>query len=130
MESLTRLVAGSAVLSSASKEGLFVGGAYVRNVMTRGTTSWPQDARKCGIGSVLVPSVVSAFEDHLRSLLLAEKKGVVFILENIRRMKKAQKVLKTSEVMKLYKRTHLAKASVSSDNFKNTKGILINKRQY
>lgn len=59
-----------------------------------------------------------------------EKKGVVFILENIRKMKKAQKVLKSAEVMSLYKKTYASKASTGTDDLKSTKGVLVNKRQF
>ena len=58
-----------------------------------------------------------------------DQKGVVFILSHIKKMRKAQKILKSAEVMALYKKTFSTSKSSRSDNVSTT-GVLINKRQY
>ena len=60
---------------------------------------------------------------------ISNEKGVIFILNHIKKMKKAQRILKSAEVMALYKKTFATNKSTSSES-KSTTGILINKRQY
>lgn len=57
------------------------------------------------------------------------QKGVIFILNHIKKMKRAQKILKSVEIMALYKKTFSTSKSSRSEN-KSTTGILVNKRQY
>ena len=65
----------------------------------------------------------------LEDLSDEQKKGVVFILDHIRKMKKAQSILKSHEIMNLYKRTFSSGKQAGSD-FKASKGILVNKKQF
>lgn len=58
-----------------------------------------------------------------------ERKGVVFILDHIRKMKKAQRILKSKEIMNLYRATFSTGKQAGHD-FKASKGILVNKKQY
>ena len=58
-----------------------------------------------------------------------ERKGVVFILDHIRKMKKAQRILKSKEIMNLY-RTTFSTGKQAGHDFKASKGILVNKKQY
>jgi hypothetical protein len=57
------------------------------------------------------------------------EKGVIFIINHIRKMRKAQRILKSIEVMALYKKTFSANKSTKFES-KSTTGILVNKKQY
>tara|TARA_B100000925_G_scaffold291955_1_gene282870 strand:- start:15472 stop:15885 length:414 start_codon:yes stop_codon:yes gene_type:complete len=59
----------------------------------------------------------------------SDEKGVAFILNHIRKMKKAQRILKSAEVMALYKKTYGANKTTRFES-KSTTGILVNKKQY
>ena len=59
-----------------------------------------------------------------------EVKGVVFILENIKKMKKAQRILQAVELNRLYKKVASQKTAKGQQSFKMAKGVLVNKRQY
>ena len=65
----------------------------------------------------------------LEDLSDEQKKGVVFILDHIRKMKKYQSILKSHEIMNLYKRTFSSGKQAGND-FKASKGILVNKKQF
>ena len=66
---------------------------------------------------------------NLGDLSDEQKKGVVFILDHMRKMKKAQRILKSQEIMNRYKRTFSSGKQAGND-FKASKGILVNKKQY
>ena len=73
------------------------------------------------------PSVSAASEGNYNEEI--GEKGVIFILNHIKKMRKAQSILKSAEVLALYKKTFATNKSTSSES-KSTTGILINKRQY
>ena len=87
------------------------------------------------LDALLADIVTDVPEDDLENLESefeidsSDEKGVLFILNHIKKMKKAQRILKSAEIMALYKRTLFAN-NLGSHESKATTGILINKKQY